>query len=81
MIDIGDLANELQARGPMELTLRPQTVLQLVGMLQLAMRHPQLGTINRSTAVTFIAGARAYFADAPTVLAVLDAGDDPSQDR
>ena len=64
----------------MELTLRPETVTQLVGLLQLACRHPGVGPHLRDTADRFIGGARAFFADCPAVLEVIWRGDDPAHD-
>jgi hypothetical protein len=76
------MIEELQALDatPMEITFRPFTALQLAGLLQLALRHPDVGAEHRETAWLFLAAAREYFADCPTVLTVLEAGDDPTQD-
>lgn len=65
---------------PMEIAFQPFTVLQLAGLLQLALRHPDISAEHRITAWSFVDAAREYFADCPTVLTVLDAGDDPTQD-
>ena len=75
------LAREMEAMAPMQLVLRPSTVFQLVGLMQLVLRRPDLPSSVSVTARTFIAGAREYFAACPTVLEVIDQGDDPSQDR
>jgi hypothetical protein len=75
------LAQEIRDLGPMELGLRPLSVLQLVGLLQLACRHPGLPTAERETARRFIDGARAYFAACPAVLTVITLGDRPDADR
>jgi hypothetical protein len=74
---------ELETReAPLEFVLRPLVALQLAGLLQLAMRHPQMpDTAARRTALTFIAHVRGYFADAPATLEVLRRGDDPACDR
>jgi hypothetical protein len=78
---VARLVEELQARGPMLLTLKPQSVLHLTGLLQLALRHPGLGESSREIAQTFIAGARDYFVNSPATLDVIRRGDDPSEDR
>lgn len=65
---------------PMELVLQPFTVLQLAGLLQLALRHPKVSEPHQETAGRFLEVVREYFADSPTVLQTLDRGDDPTQD-
>lgn len=77
------VARELAARAiPMELILRPESVLRIAGLLQLASRHPQIDGSSLETIKTFLAGARAYFgAECPAVLELLAAGDDPANDR
>jgi len=75
------MVDELQTLTvPMEVAFQPPTVLQLVGLLQLVLRHPDISAEHRLTAWTFCDAAREYFADCPTLLSVLDAGDDPTQD-
>jgi len=80
---IAAMTDELRRKEehPMELWLRPITVMQLTGLLQLALRHPEVGDENRATAERFLNGARQFFADCPAVLDVIRRGDDPSQDR
>jgi hypothetical protein len=79
-----DLALEVATKEPMQLTVQAVTVLQLTGLIQLALRHPHLaspdGSRLRQTAETFLAGVRAYFADCPATLDVVARGDDPGQD-
>lgn len=78
------LASEIWTKdAPMELVLRPITLFQLIGALQLARRHPNFAAHEEvATAVErFISAAREYFADCPTVLDVMDRGDDPAEDR
>jgi hypothetical protein len=55
-------------------------VLQLVALIQLAVRHPGVSAELRDAAARFVSGSREYFADCPSVLSIIDAGDDPSQD-
>jgi hypothetical protein len=76
-----DMAWELQHLAPMELGLRPQTVLQLVGLLQLANRHPGVSPELRGTIAGFLTAAREYFATCPAVLDVIRRGDDRAEDR
>ena len=78
---VARLLEELQQLDPMPLGLKPQSVLHLTGLLQLALRHPGLGEPSREIAHVFIASAREYFADCPAVLDVIRRGDDPSEDR
>ena len=75
------IVEELERRGAMELVLQPVTVFHLCGILQLALRHPKLGDPSRQVAQQFLTGARAYFAECPTVLEVLRRGDNPQEDR
>jgi hypothetical protein len=65
---------------PMELVCHPLTVFQLTGLIQLALRHPGVTPELRETAERFLVGVREYFADCPTVLAVVRRGDDPAED-
>lgn len=77
------LANEVGSLGPMEMQMQASTVLQLVALLQLAQRHPSVEkfTTAAATGKQFIEAARGYFARCPTVLEVIEAGDDPAQDK
>jgi hypothetical protein len=76
------LADQLQHKPAfLELTLQPQSALQLAGVVQLALRHPGLQGVSRLAAERFLAGVRNYFADCPAVLEVLRRGDDPSEDQ
>ena len=64
-----------------ELVIKPDSLFHMVGLMQLALRHPALAPSSRALAGTFIAGAREYFADCPTVLEVIERGFDPAEDR
>lgn len=79
---VAQLIAEMRARPDMELVLHPATAFALVGVVQLAMRHPGMTEqrIAYDGAQRFLRAARLYFADAPTVLGVIDRGDDPGQD-
>jgi hypothetical protein len=76
-----EMVQALATKGLMELVLRPQSAFHLAGLVQLALRHPGLNESSRHMGVTVIEHVRGYFADAPTVLAVLRRGDDPREDR
>lgn len=77
------LCEEVAAKAqPMEVVLSPLTVIQLVGALQLAQRHPHFAeqeSVARATE-RFITAAREYFVDCPIVLDVIRRGD-PTEDR
>jgi hypothetical protein len=66
----------------LELSLRALSVLQLTGLIQLALRHPGISAraASRTTGERFLEGARAFFAECPAVLEVIQRGDDPNQD-
>ncbi len=74
-------ADELERLPYMDLMLKPATVFELVGLLQLALRHPELPDSIRGTAARFVHSSRDYFADCPTVLAIIERGADPQEDR
>lgn len=79
---IARLATEFADLPPMELILRPETVMSLVGVVQLALRHPEFTEgATHAAALRFIDGARSYFAACPTALDVVRRGDDPREDR
>jgi hypothetical protein len=65
---------------PMVVALHPVTAVQLAGLVQLAIRHPDIPDNLRETAARFLESVREYFLEAPAVRAVLERGDDPSQD-
>lgn len=76
-------ADEITARnrgGAALLELDALWFLQIAGLVQLALRHPTAPESHRQAGAEFIDQAKVYFADCPTVLAILDAGNDPSQD-
>jgi hypothetical protein len=60
---------------PMELMLKPESVLMLVALVQLALRHPHAPPSARAFGEQFISAARAYYAGSPTALEVIDRGD------
>jgi hypothetical protein len=65
----------------MEVIWHPNSVIQIVGLLQLALRHPAVSPAHTAVAGRFIDGARQYFADSPAVLELIRRGSDPSEDR
>jgi len=79
--DLDIVLRELSALEPMgPIGYRPETVLQLVGLIQLALRHPAVTQAIRATGVRFIEAAREYFAACPAVLDVIRRGDDARED-
>lgn len=60
--------------------LAPLEALQLAGLCQLVLRHPDVSLPHRATAHAIVDTVRAYFEGKPTILDILDRGDDPSQD-
>jgi hypothetical protein len=76
------MAEELQHKPEhLALMLRPQSALELAGVVQLALRHRGLQGTTRVAAERFLAGVKDYFHDCPAVLEVLRRGDDPSEDQ
>lgn len=71
-------ASELEGyEQPLEFVLRPSVALELAGLLQLALRHPDVATAatqSTRTAVTFIEHVRSYFVNAPAVREMLRRG-------
>lgn len=80
---ISGMVREMPALGLMELSMEPSTVLQLVGILQLASRNPMLArdapqacdVIER-----FLTSARLYFDACPSVLEVMRRGSEQAPD-
>jgi hypothetical protein len=60
--------------------LNPLEALQLAGLVQLATRHPDMSAEHRMIAAALVDTVRGYFEGCPTILKVLDRGDDPAQD-
>jgi len=74
------MARELEQHRALELVVDAAAVVELAGLIQLALRHPGVSAGPRKTAALFLSGVRAYFADCPAVLSVVRRGDDPSED-
>ena len=79
---VAAMAHEIRDKedAPMQIIFHPLTLVQLTGLVQLALRHPDVSADLRVTAERFLTGVRQYFGDAPTVLGVIRRGDDPAQD-
>jgi hypothetical protein len=79
---VNAMADELllKADTTMDVSFSPLTVMQLTGLVQLALRHPGVSATLRFTAARFLSAAREYFADCPETLAVIQLGDDPAND-
>lgn len=68
------MAIELEQKDPMDfgfLGLRPQSVLQIAGLIELALKHPDVAGSVRETGNHFVTAIRHYFADCPAVLECL----------
>ena len=57
--------------------LEPASLLAMVGLVQLGLRHPSVPPFAREIGSKFVEGARDWFHECPTVLAVIARGDDP----
>jgi len=75
------MADELRRAPIMEVGFLPATVFQLVALVQLALRHPDLSPTVREVGEKFVAAAWAHYADCPTVRTIIERGNDPRQDR
>jgi hypothetical protein len=75
------VVRELQTlEAPLTMVLRPSTVFQLVGLLQLVLRRPDLDGPSATTARVFIEHVRGFFADSPAISELIRRGDDPRYD-
>lgn len=70
-----------ETQGHAILMLQPLDFFRLVGLLQLAGRHPELEDAHLQTIANIEGAAREYFRDCPAVLEVLARGEDPRCDR
>jgi len=70
-----------ETQGHAQLMLQPMDFFRLVGLLQLAGRHPGLEDAHLETIAGIEGAAREYFQDCPAVLEVLARGEDPRCDR
>jgi ribosomal protein L37E len=66
---------------PMQINLQPVTALQLISLIQLAMRHPGVTGSNRELADRLLQAARQYFAACPAVLKTIAMGEDQAFDH
>lgn len=65
---------------PFQIAFRSGTLVQLAGLLQLAMRHPHVPESNRKFVDDLMVSVRDYFKDCPATLDILDRGDNPDFD-
>jgi hypothetical protein len=73
-------AEMARLREPMILMVRPEGALMTAGLVQLALRHPDLSEDMRDQARALVDTVREYFAECPTVLDILHRGDNPAED-
>jgi hypothetical protein len=78
---VAQMAEEIQAKGVIELHLTAPSAFQLAALLQLALRHPGPSADLRRTGEMFVGHVRAFFADCPATLEIIRRGDDPREDR
>jgi hypothetical protein len=64
----------------LHLVIDSATALHLVGLLQLATRHPAVSAKSRAVVDGFITGAAEYFKTSPAVLEAIRLGADPRYD-
>jgi len=77
---IEQMAAEMPHAGSLNLVMSPMEAFRLAGLVQLAMRHPQIGEDNFRAATWFVAHVKQHFAECPAVWHVLHMGDDPAHD-
>jgi hypothetical protein len=77
------VARELLRVPNLALTLRAISALELAGLVQLALRHPNIPPQARDAGARILEGISAYFraSHATGVLELLRRGDDPNQTR
>ena len=73
-------AEEIRSLGPLHLAITPMQAFRLVGLLQLASRHPGVSPDNHQAIRWFIEHVRLHFADCPAMLEIIERGDDPASD-
>jgi hypothetical protein len=75
------MAEEIRRlREPAILAMPPIEAMQIAGIVQLALRHPQFPDSHRAAAAAILGGVREYFAECPTILDILHHGDNPAED-
>lgn len=79
------LVEELRAvaatNGPAILALPPDALFRLVAMVQLASRCTGVSPYNLEAAAQIVDSAREYFSSCPTVMEIINRGDDTAFDR
>jgi hypothetical protein len=78
-----DLPGTTRTSDPCHVLLEvdPAHLFTLVGLVQLAARHPGLSDFHRDVAAEFVDMAKAFFGRAcPTVFETICRGDDPAED-
>lgn len=59
----------------MQLNLKPESAMRIVGLMHLALKHPELPPTHQAFARKVVEIAREYFADCPIMLQVIESGD------
>lgn len=75
-VDFEKLAEEMRFSLNMQVVLRPESAFALAGLVQLALRHPDIGKYQNVVPVgrDFIAACREHFRDCPQMRKVLSMG-------
>jgi len=71
---------ELAARSHGHFALAPASMMALVGLIQLALRHPNAGGVTAEVGREFILAVQEHFRESPNVLELIRRGDDPNYD-
>jgi hypothetical protein len=70
----------LEEDGPLGLIVTPTRAFQLIGVLQLALRHPDLPDSARAAAEEMVESLSEIFTECPGICEVIARGNDPNQD-
>ena len=76
----GEMRDLVRSGQALTFDIDPLTALQLVGLLQLTLRHPHVSETHRATASELVEWLKEFFAGCPAITEVIRRGDDPAQD-
>jgi hypothetical protein len=71
---VAKMAAEIGATGPLHIAISSLALIQLAGVVQMALRHPKLDPRTAGTCQWFLEHVRAHFDECPGVLDVLHRG-------